>query len=144
METYWLTGVTNSAGTTVPGRHLTYKDSLALPGKTASNTSSMLSGLDTVLMSPEITAIRQTRSGSIKSMAALRRADSFRARERTKISLATRLGSQSAESLHRLTTQVSCDEKIPMIMVSDNEQAQLLTQPDPSGTQPITIQVDEF
>lgn len=144
METYWLTGVTNSAGTTVPGRHLTNKDSLTLPGNPpASNTGSMLSGLDTV-MSPEISAMRQTRSGSIKSMAAIKRADSFRARERIKISLATRIASRSSEGLNRMATQSNSGEAIPMITVSDNEQALLLAKQDVSGTQPITIQVDEF
>lgn len=136
METYWLTGVSNSAGTTVPGRHLSNKDSLNLPGEPASHKSA---GVLETARSPDFSTKRHHRSGSVKSMSAFQRVGSFRSRERAKLSAKSRISSRSAESLNRYPQ----GEAIPMITVSDNEHAQLIKRDESADNQSITIQVDQ-
>lgn len=134
METYWLTGVANSASNAVPGRYKANQDSLLVPGQYTSKSISIMSGLD-VVASPELVSKHLQRTGSVKS-ATMHRAGSFRQRERTKSTSMT-TSSRSSESLAR-----HC-ELVPLIAVSDNEQS-ALSKDNAAVVIPPTIQIDEY
>lgn len=140
METYWLTGVANSAGNAIPGRHKSNQDTLTVPGIYSSKTS-LMSDFG-IVASPELMCKRHKRTGSVKSVATMQRAGSFRQRERTK-STSKCTPSRSSESLVA-ACQGRQSDTVPMITVNDNEQSCLLGS-DNTGvmTPPITIQVDE-
>ena len=139
METYWLTGVTNCAGNTLVDRHKVNQDWLSVPG-TQSSKSSLMSSVEMVA-STDLLCKRHERTDSLRSIATMQRAGSFRQRERTKsTSLST--ASRSAESLAALC-QTRPTDTLSMLNASDNEQMSLLARDNSAIVSPITIQVDE-